>query len=114
MWLRVHLSLIRELVKSRCQRYHEWHSHVRKWCMQEWHKTEAEFTRERGLWGPERASSLEKYELDTTEGPACRVRKKLVPNTAEFYRRYPYRPLLDAPEAVCSSLKNIRANGGNY
>jgi WD repeat and FYVE domain-containing protein 3 len=93
----VHISLLRELVRSQCQRYHEWHAHVRKWCMQEWHSAEAELTRERGLWGPDRGSRLDKFQLDVTEGP-CRIRRKLVPNPA-FYLHYPYRPHLDAPEA---------------
>ena len=98
MWMRVHVSLVKELVRAQAQRYHEWHAHARKWCMQDWHNTEAELTRERGLWGPERPSVLDKFELDVTEGP-CRVRKKLIPNPT-FYQLYPYRPQLDAPEAV--------------
>lgn len=100
MWMRVHVSLVRELVRARCQRQHEWHAHVRKWSMKEWQENvEAELIRERGLWGPERGSRLDKFELDTTEGP-LRVRKKLVPDV-DFYRRYPFRPYLDLPEAVC-------------
>lgn len=38
---------------------------------------------------------LDKYKLDTTEGPS-RVRRKLIPN-ASFYQMYPYRPYLDDP-----------------
>lgn len=43
MWIRVHISLLKELMNNHCQRYHEWHAHVRKWCMHEWHNTEVIF-----------------------------------------------------------------------
>lgn len=102
MWIRVHITLLRELMINQCKQYHEWHAHVRKWCLKEWHNTEADLTRERGLWGPEMCSYLDKYELDVTEGPH-RIRKKLVPNN-DFYQRYPYRPYLERPEAVCYLL----------
>ncbi|PAV81676.1 hypothetical protein WR25_17284 isoform D [Diploscapter pachys] len=102
MWLRVHISLVRELVRAQAVRYHEWHAHVRKWSLHEWHQLEAELTRERGIWGPEKASKLDKYKLDTTEGPS-RVRRKMIPNR-EFYYNYPYRPLLDE-----SKYKAMRA-----
>uniref|UniRef100_A0A914ZRD5 WD repeat and FYVE domain-containing protein 3 n=1 Tax=Parascaris univalens TaxID=6257 RepID=A0A914ZRD5_PARUN len=103
MWIRVHTSLIRELVRAQCMRYHEWHSHVQKWCLQEWHTLEAELTRERGLWGPQLGSSLDKFALDTTEGP-CRIRHKLIPNPT-FYHQYPYRPHLDLPESKALRAK---------
>ncbi|VDK47032.1 unnamed protein product [Anisakis simplex] len=103
MWIRVHTSLIRELVRAQCVRYHEWHSHVQKWCLQEWHALEAELTRERGLWGPQIGSSLDKFALDTTEGP-CRIRRKLIPNPT-FYHQYPYRPHLDLPESKALRAK---------
>ncbi|VDN29256.1 unnamed protein product, partial [Gongylonema pulchrum] len=102
MWLRVHISLIRELVRTQCLCYHEWHSHVQKWCLQDWRSLETELTRERGIWGAELGSSLDKFMLDMTEGP-CRIRRKLIPNAA-FYYQYPYRPHLDSPE-----LKAMRA-----
>ncbi|CAI4227406.1 unnamed protein product [Auanema sp. JU1783] len=102
MWLRVHISLIRELLQTQATRYHEWHAHVRKWSLQEWHQLEAELTRERGIWGPAKASKLDKYKLDTTEGTS-RIRRKLIPNRL-FYHIYPYRPHLDIPSA-----KAIRA-----
>ncbi|OZC09884.1 hypothetical protein X798_02990 [Onchocerca flexuosa] len=103
MWLRVHISLIRELVRTQCLCYHEWHSHVQKWCMQDWHSLEMELIRERGIWGAELGSSLDKYMLDMTEGP-CRIRRKLIPNPA-FYHHYPYRPHLDSPEAKAMRAK---------
>lgn len=36
--------------------------------MSEWSKIEYELTRERGLWGPEIPSKLDKWMLDTVEG----------------------------------------------
>lgn len=59
---------------------------------------ESELTRERGLWGPEQKSVLDKYQLDTTEG-ILRIRKKLVPNT-QFFIDHPYRPQLEPANAV--------------
>ncbi|KAL3982042.1 Beige/BEACH domain family protein [Acanthocheilonema viteae] len=103
MWLRVHISLIRELVRTQCLCYHEWHSHVQKWCMQDWRSLEMELIRERGIWGAELGSSLDKYMLDMTEGP-CRIRRKLIPNPT-FYHHYPYRPHLDSPEAKAMRAK---------
>jgi len=44
MWMRVHHSLLRELVRVQCTRYHEWHAHLRKWCLQEWQGIEQELT----------------------------------------------------------------------
>lgn len=47
--------------------------------------------RERGLWGPEKPSPLDKWQLDTTEGP-LRMRKVLRSNPT-FYHDYPWDPL---------------------
>lgn len=104
MWLRVHVSLIKELVRAQSIRYAEWHAHVRKWCLHDWHQWEAELTRERGIWGPERASKLEKFKLDLTEGPTTRMRRKLIPNR-NFYHVYPFRPHLEAPSAKAQRAK---------
>uniref|UniRef100_A0A1I7TDI9 WD repeat and FYVE domain-containing protein 3 n=1 Tax=Caenorhabditis tropicalis TaxID=1561998 RepID=A0A1I7TDI9_9PELO len=104
MWLRVHVSLIKELVRAQSTRYSEWHAHVRKWCLHDWHQWEAELTRERGIWGPERASKLEKFKLDLTEGPTTRMRRKLIPNRS-FYHVYPFRPHLEAPSAKAQRAK---------
>lgn len=102
LWLRVHISLVKELLVAQSTRYHEWHTHARKWSLHEWHQLEAELTRERGIWGPEKASVLDKYKLDTTEGPS-RSRRKMIPNRL-FYHVFPYRPHLDDPSA-----KSMRA-----
>ncbi|TMS39098.1 hypothetical protein L596_005675 [Steinernema carpocapsae] len=105
MWIRVHTSLLRELVRAQCHRYHEWHSHV-QWCLHEWETVESELTRERGLWGPE----VGKFQLDMTEGPS-RVRRKMIPNQ-QFYRQYPYRPNLDLPESPNAlDLKDFDKSG---
>lgn len=58
MWLRVHVSLVKELVVAQATRYHEWHAHAKKWSLHEWHQLEAELTRERGIWGPEKVNML--------------------------------------------------------
>ncbi|PIO53974.1 hypothetical protein TELCIR_24673, partial [Teladorsagia circumcincta] len=103
MWLRVHVSLVKELVVAQATRYHEWHAHAKKWALHEWHQLEAELTRERGIWGPEKASVLDKYKLDTTEGPS-RTRRKMIPNRF-FYHAFPYRPHLDEPSAKAMRAK---------
>ena len=54
-----------------------------------WLRTERELLRERGIWGPPRGSSLDKYQLDMTEGP-LRMRVKMERNE-DFYQHYPYR-----------------------
>lgn len=77
-------------------------SELLQWCLDEWHSVEQELTRERGLWGPDLGSSLDKWRLDTTETPS-RIRRKLVPNQ-NFYVLYPYRPYLDLPESVRYSI----------
>lgn len=67
--------------------------HTQRYVYQDWIQSETELTRERGLWGPEGNSSLDKWVLDTTEGPH-RMRKKTMRNDM-FYMHYPYRPEID-------------------
>ena len=62
----------------------------------EWSKIEYELTRERGLWGPDKSSSLDKWMVDTVEGP-CRMRKRMQRNH-DFFKQYPFQPHL--PTAV--------------
>ncbi|KRY48286.1 WD repeat and FYVE domain-containing protein 3 [Trichinella britovi] len=90
MWLKVHVTLIHELFDLQYTRYLQWHEHTKKWCLDEWTNLKQELTRERGLWGPKNPSVLNKYMLDSTEGP-CRMRMKMIPNI-NFYVDYPYRP----------------------
>ena len=61
----------------------------------EWLKIERELLRERALWGEDEECELNKWKLDFTEGPS-RQRKRLLPNTEEFFRNYPYRPELES------------------
>jgi hypothetical protein len=55
----------------------------------EWLRIEEDLLRERALWGDETEDPLNKWKLDLTEGPN-RQRKRLLPNTTEFYRHYPF------------------------
>ncbi|CAG4982102.1 unnamed protein product [Parnassius apollo] len=71
-------------------------AHTSRYVQAEWAGAWRELTRERGLWGPPRASPLDKWALDCTEGP-CRMRKMLRRNH-HFYLHYPYRPDLQHPD----------------
>uniref|UniRef100_A0A0K0FFM9 Blue cheese (inferred by orthology to a D. melanogaster protein) n=1 Tax=Strongyloides venezuelensis TaxID=75913 RepID=A0A0K0FFM9_STRVS len=94
--MKIHICFVKEAINGQISNYHEYHNHVRKWCIIDWEKNRAELTRPRGLWGPEKCSKYEKYQLSTVEGP-FRVRKKTFPNST-FYHRYPYRPQMDTSE----------------
>lgn len=79
----------------------EYRKHVRlneqrhMYLYQEWLKIERELLRERALWGEDVENALNKWKLDMTEGPN-RQRKRLLANTDEFYRNYPYRLELES------------------
>lgn len=51
--------------------------------------------RERALWGEDDECGFNKWKLDFTEGPS-RQRKRLLPNTDDFFRNYPYRAELES------------------
>ena len=53
-----------------------------------WTRLKAQFVRERQLWENAAGSELDRWKLDTTEGP-YRMRKKLKRNF-KFYEHYPY------------------------
>uniref|UniRef100_A0A1B0A860 WD repeat and FYVE domain-containing protein 3 n=1 Tax=Glossina pallidipes TaxID=7398 RepID=A0A1B0A860_GLOPL len=89
----VHVQLIKDLWDLRCKQYMQMLQHTQRYVYQDWIQSETELTRERGLWGPEGNSSLDKWVLDTTEGPH-RMRKKTMRNDM-FYIHYPYRPEID-------------------
>ncbi len=55
----------------------------------EWLRIEEDLLRETALWGDETEDPLNKWKLDLTEGPN-RQRKRLLPNTTEFYKNYPF------------------------
>lgn len=78
--------------------------HTQRYVHQDWLQSETELTRERGLWGPEGISTLDKWILDTTEGPH-RMRKKTMRNEL-FYLHYPYRPENDHR----SDTRQLKAN----
>ncbi|EGC32207.1 hypothetical protein DICPUDRAFT_155867 [Dictyostelium purpureum] len=56
----------------------------------QWENMRAQITRERAVWGPPEPHSLDKWKLDSTEGP-YRMRKKMEKNY-NFYKNYPYVP----------------------
>ena len=66
---------------------------MEKYLLEDWTQLEMELLRERGLWGPPVGSDLDKWQLDTTEGP-LRTRKRMLRNDM-FYIHYPYRPDLE-------------------
>lgn len=71
----------RNFFRSNEQRHHYLYS--------EWLRIEKDLLRERALWGDVNENPLNKWKLDFTEGPN-RQRKRLLPNTHDFYRHYPY------------------------
>lgn len=98
----IHVQLIRDLWEMRCKQYLQMHQHTQRYVFQDWLQSEVELTRERGLWGSEKANSLDKWTLDSTEGPH-RMRKKTMKNDL-FYLHYPYRPEIDLPDNVSQIL----------
>jgi hypothetical protein len=43
MWTRVHVGLIKELVRIQGEQYSQWHDHVARWCASEWNKCKSKF-----------------------------------------------------------------------
>lgn len=97
-FINVHVSLVKDLWEMRCAQYAHMSQHTQRYVLQDWIQSEGELTRERGLWGPVRGSCLDKWMLDSTEGPH-RMRKKTMRNDL-FYLQYPYRPELELPDNV--------------
>lgn len=102
-WTNLHITLVRDLWEMRCAQYIHMAQHTQRYVLQDWIQSEGELTRERGLWGPTRGSILDKWMLDTTEGPH-RMRKKTMRNDI-FYLQYPYRPELEHPDNVSAFIK---------
>ncbi|KAH8413938.1 hypothetical protein KR009_000634 [Drosophila setifemur] len=92
----VHVQLVKDLLELRSKQYQQMLQHTQSYVYQDWVHSETELTRERGLWGPTGSCSLDKWVLDTTEGPH-RMRKKTMRNDL-FYLHYPYRPELELPD----------------
>ncbi|CAG9799140.1 unnamed protein product [Chironomus riparius] len=95
-WTNLHISLVRDLWEMRCAQYVHMSQHTQRYVLQDWIQSEGELIRERGLWGPTKGSILDKWMLDTTEGPH-RMRKKTMRNDL-FYQQYPYRAELELPD----------------
>lgn len=95
-WTNMHIGLVVNLWEMRCAQYVHMSQHTQRYVLQDWIQSEGELTRERGLWGPTRGSILDKWTLDSTEGPH-RMRKKTMRNDL-FYPQYPYRPELELPD----------------
>ncbi|BFF93489.1 WD repeat and FYVE domain-containing protein 3 [Drosophila madeirensis] len=89
----IHVQLIKDLLELRTKQYQQMLQHTQRYVYQDWVHSETELTRERGLWGPAGTCSLDKWIMDTTEGPH-RMRKKTMRNDV-FYLHYPYRPELE-------------------
>ncbi|XP_055711660.1 WD repeat and FYVE domain-containing protein 3 [Phlebotomus papatasi] len=95
-WTAINVGLVRDLWDIRYAQHNQMMQHIRRYVYQEWIQSETELTRERGLWGPVKGTTLEKWMLDSTEGPH-RMRKKTMRNDM-FYFHYPYRPELELPD----------------
>ena len=67
----------------------------------EWSHIVGELTRECGLWGPTQPCFLDKWMLDSVEGPS-RMRKRMCRN-AHFYQHYPFvsRSAIDEVCVLC-------------
>ncbi|XP_068632967.1 WD repeat and FYVE domain-containing protein 3 isoform X2 [Battus philenor] len=91
-YMQDHVQLVRQAWCVQLQTAANTSAHTTRYVQAEWAGAWRELTRERGLWGPPRASPLDKWALDSTEGP-CRMRKMLRRNH-HFYLHYPYRPQL--------------------
>ncbi|KPJ11169.1 WD repeat and FYVE domain-containing protein 3 [Papilio machaon] len=95
-YMQDHVQLVRQAWCVQLQTAANTSAHTTRYVQAEWAGAWRELTRERGLWGPPRASPLDKWALDSTEGP-CRMRKMLRRNH-HFYLHYPYRPHLQHPD----------------
>ncbi|XP_026315295.1 WD repeat and FYVE domain-containing protein 3 isoform X1 [Hyposmocoma kahamanoa] len=95
-YMQDHVQLVRQAWCVQLQTATNTTLHTTRYVQAEWAGAWRELTRERGLWGPPRGSHLDKWALDSTEGP-CRMRKMLRRNHM-FYLHYPYRPELENPE----------------
>lgn len=113
--LPVSQALLDHLAKER----HRWtrrrHKQLdtQRYVASEWDHIVRDLQRERGLWGPEQPCALDKWMLDTLEGPA-RMRRRLKANPT-FYADYPPDAAADAdgspdqlvrPHRDCVILRN--------
>lgn len=101
-WTNINVGLVKDLWEQRLVQRANMTQHTLRYVCQDWLQSERELIRERGLWGPVQKNPLDKWLLDSTEGPH-RMRKKTMRNDV-FYHHYPYRPELEDPDNVCSQL----------
>ena len=85
-----HISIVAEVVAQHETQRQQTEEHLLQFAEEQWLITEGQLVRERGIWGPETESRLNKWCMDVTEGPS-RMRKRLI-RDEQFYLRYPYRP----------------------
>ncbi|GBP47766.1 WD repeat and FYVE domain-containing protein 3 [Eumeta japonica] len=95
-YMQDHVQLVRQVWCACLNTHANTTTHTTRYVQAEWAAAWAELTRERGLWGSPRPSPLDKWALDSTEGPN-RMRKMMRRNHL-FYVHYPYRPELDKPD----------------
>ncbi|XP_039272900.2 WD repeat and FYVE domain-containing protein 3-like [Styela clava] len=89
VWALNHMTVVQDLVNFQHNSFRQDQDHLVRYADEEWTEIEKELVRERGVWGPEKPTSLHKWMLDSTEGP-CRMRKKMTRND-NFYEHYPHR-----------------------
>ncbi|XP_055300472.1 WD repeat and FYVE domain-containing protein 3 isoform X2 [Sitodiplosis mosellana] len=95
-WTDINVGLVKDLCDQRYVQHVNMTQHTLRYVCQDWLQSERELIRERGLWGPIKRNYLDKWVLDSTEGPH-RMRKKTMRND-QFYSQYIYRPELEDPE----------------
>ncbi len=76
--------------KARLSRLRHQHVDADKYVASEWNHILGDLHHSRGLWGHELPAGLDKWMLDSIEGPA-RMRRRLKSNPT-FYEDYPYDP----------------------
>ena len=100
-WRTNNTNLIHEKAAERFRKLRQEEVDKRLYASELWRRMRQSFTSERAIWGPAKASPLDKFKLDSTEGP-FRMRKKLQRNQ-HFYEHYPYNA---AQEHLPSSSKD--------
>lgn len=83
------VNRLRDFCATEHRKHVQLHEQHHLYLYGEWLRIERDLLRERAIWGSELENTLNKWKLDLTEGPN-RQRKRLLSNTANFYRHYPY------------------------
>ncbi|CAK9291092.1 unnamed protein product [Gordionus sp. m RMFG-2023] len=104
----VNISIISDLVDMQYDHFYQTQVVLRRqYAIEQWKKIEKELIRERSLWGSQQPDPLEKWILDSTEGP-CRMRKKMTQNP-DFYVHYPYIVSRDAVNHTNTKNKKFKS-----